>query len=1592
MATLFGRMRSISRGAGSSAMTAAAYRSCSQLVRIITDKETGLKSDITYDYSDKKGLVFSRIFASRILFADANNVDIPAWIFDRQSLWQRIEDVETRVNSELAKEYVLALPKELSIEQNIELLTEFVETSFLSRGMVVDVNYHADNPNNPHAHIMFPMRMLEVNEQGEIDFGAKVREWKSFALLNQIKQEQRIIINEYYAKNGFEYNLQWGVPDGLEATFHHGGIKNLWRSNQEIIARNAGKIVTDPSLVIDKLDYNKAVFTTSDIEQEIEKVLQINVMHLKGEEYKRYKESLDEYLQIEKLKMLNVVLLSPKLRIVNPCDLKGRMLFAKTKQVELEERFIGHIEDLNSRNNHKIEISDEDILPLQLGTDKVEFTVQQKEVIKKVLAGSDISIIEGWPGAGKSTVTREIVRHYRERGFEIIIAAPTNKAAQELEDKLGCCAYTLAALRMKWQFERGFETDIALRADYYKEESYADQGPIMSEKSILIIDEISMVDTPNFDYFASEAVKSGAKIIGLGDNNQNQAIGMKGASAKAIEIAGSNLLTEINRHKNENEEIRQLHIEASSSLSRYQVTKALSIYEQLGAIKICENEGAKEEAIFRDYMEQLFTIAHGDIGKISAACSKIVMIAYTNAEIDRLNVLVRESLKRSGVLTGGRQFISGGIYGGSEMVELCVGDQIIFKTNQPLEDGYGGVMNNEIAVVKKILSVSASGVGEFVAEIRRAGDGGGGDGGAGGGPDGGGGRDGRDGRDGGSRRVVIRTGQEGRPISFRHGYAITNYAVQGADIDYALMSIDKHSGYEVVVVGLTRHKLVCRIYAAQDSLEDEVYRSKELDVLKVREEYRAIAYKWQEKRGENGKVYFEKEEVPLWKIGLSLLAAKRSNLNFALDSDYSRVSREEYDKLGAIHVRLEILREELNQLEEELFEYEKVANSVIDTGTSTGTSTDTEIYSRMELFALQHFNLTAGEIVFCGRLVNLAPTQYMQIAFEASAKGEDELSIEEHIKALQIGILKNGTRQKLRWEDLTELDQNLVLHSYLEQEEREYLAQHLEKIESLEHQIKEYAGENSTLLASLGAEAKTSHKKLTGNYAAVRDYLEARTEVRELYKQYKDKSQAQKLLLNKQSRQDVSVPAEMAVKLLVKEQEVKKIAEKLQQARATRQATALVLINNYHNGTDHNGSNQSSHNGRQSLSIAKLVAQVNCNYQTIAKHAAIKDERYYFKQIEQGTLRKSKHYSNLMRLVAKASKEDLTLADGKELLASHHELVEASYLIAEYLTELKAQEKVIMEEQRLELKTLQQHKLFKLTEFNGYIGSIYKTSQLEVIETLDNLLKNTMDRGQLILAISDSPEMLGEVQDRGLFAKIFNYDDVKKLEQRLDIFPENVKRYVEGEARMVGIEDRVNGGYYQQKLDAIDAEITKLQSEFASKKEAELLEHVSKIENHHMRGGMLDEIKFASDISKLFREDEALDLLFNWQVYSEQVRGRQGKEISNAASSSMGGAGGVGGWTRLDFNEVARSLTSHDFETIFRTYAGRINSDGRIVKKGSSIACGSLNMNLRNGLWHRFSSGDRGNIFIIAFITYFLDFCSIIGSIICFLISTISVL
>ena len=134
----------VGRGAGRSAVAASAYLSCSRLYNGY--------DGIQHDYTKKQGLVWQEVFLPEYA---------PQEWQDREKLWNAVEEVETAKDSRLAREFVVALPIELSREQQIELLQDFIREQFVSDGMCADAAIHDTDGHNPHAHILLTVRPLD---------------------------------------------------------------------------------------------------------------------------------------------------------------------------------------------------------------------------------------------------------------------------------------------------------------------------------------------------------------------------------------------------------------------------------------------------------------------------------------------------------------------------------------------------------------------------------------------------------------------------------------------------------------------------------------------------------------------------------------------------------------------------------------------------------------------------------------------------------------------------------------------------------------------------------------------------------------------------------------------------------------------------------------------------------------------------------------------------------------------------------------------------------------------------------------------------------------------------------------------------------------------------------------------------------------------------------------------------------------------------------------------------------------------------------------------------------------------------------------
>ena len=166
MAVYFLNLKTFGRGEGSSAVSAAAYRAGER----IRDERTGR----TYDHSARRDVLHKEIVLPKEFAAD----DL-SWATDRSALWNAAEQAEVRKNARVAREYLVALPAELSAEGRLDLVAGFSRELVERYRFALDVAIHAprdypgSDPRNFHAHLLATTR--EVTLEG---LGAKTPlEW-----------------------------------------------------------------------------------------------------------------------------------------------------------------------------------------------------------------------------------------------------------------------------------------------------------------------------------------------------------------------------------------------------------------------------------------------------------------------------------------------------------------------------------------------------------------------------------------------------------------------------------------------------------------------------------------------------------------------------------------------------------------------------------------------------------------------------------------------------------------------------------------------------------------------------------------------------------------------------------------------------------------------------------------------------------------------------------------------------------------------------------------------------------------------------------------------------------------------------------------------------------------------------------------------------------------------------------------------------------------------------------------------------------------------------------------------------------------------
>ena len=134
------------RSKGQSAVAGAAYQSGEKLFSEYDQK--------TKNYTGKRGILYTEIMLPS---------HAPPEYANRETLWNSVEAAEKQWNAQLARRFVLALPKEVPPEQYPQMVRDYCEKQFVSKGMIADFAIHDPAPpgHNVHCHVMLTLRAMD---------------------------------------------------------------------------------------------------------------------------------------------------------------------------------------------------------------------------------------------------------------------------------------------------------------------------------------------------------------------------------------------------------------------------------------------------------------------------------------------------------------------------------------------------------------------------------------------------------------------------------------------------------------------------------------------------------------------------------------------------------------------------------------------------------------------------------------------------------------------------------------------------------------------------------------------------------------------------------------------------------------------------------------------------------------------------------------------------------------------------------------------------------------------------------------------------------------------------------------------------------------------------------------------------------------------------------------------------------------------------------------------------------------------------------------------------------------------------------------
>ena len=619
----------ISRAVGSSAVASAAYRSAERLHDDRLDRD--------HDFTNKSGVVHSEV-----MLPDG----APERLLDRSTFWNEVEATELRKDAQLSREIEFAIPRELNQQQAIDLARDFVQTEFVDRGMIADLNLHwdmgADGMMKPHAHVMLTMR--EVGDDG---FGAKVRDWNKTELVQEWREHWADHVNERLASldidaridhrslaaQGINLEPQNKIGPAASRMVERGLELERIDDHAEIARRNGEKIIGEPKIALDAITRQQATFTKRDLAMFIHR-------------HSVDKEQFDH--------ALSAVQSSPDMVELGR-DGRGEERFTSREMIEVEAGLARATELMAEREHHHVSDRDRERALSRAEERGLSLSGEQRDAFDHATSPKDLGIVVGYAGTGKSAMLGVAREAWEESGYQVRGLALSGIAAENLEQGSAIPTRTIASLEHQW--EQGRE--------------------LLTSRDVLVIDEAGMIGSRQMERVLSAANEAGAKVVLVGDPEQLQAIEAGAAFRSIAERHGGVEITEIRRQQEDWQR------DATRQLATGRTGEALDAYRDDGMLYAAETREAARGQLIDTWDRE--RSANSDQSRI--------ILTHTNDEVQNLNELARGKLRDAGDLgkditiqtdRGDRQFANG--------------DRLMFLRN----DRDLGVKNGSLGTIAEI--------------------------------------------------------------------------------------------------------------------------------------------------------------------------------------------------------------------------------------------------------------------------------------------------------------------------------------------------------------------------------------------------------------------------------------------------------------------------------------------------------------------------------------------------------------------------------------------------------------------------------------------------------------------------------------------------------------------------------------------------------------------------------------------------------------------------------------------------------------------------------------------------------------------------